>query len=91
MILAIIEKIITQMSNKNRIVEINCKNILILLYKMIFYINKRNLILYTENDIFLKKVIIFLSKFIENCNILYTKILFPIEDNRGKLLIKKDI
>ena len=88
MILAIIEKIITQMSNKNRIVEINCKNILILLYKMIFYINKRNLILYTENDIFLKKVIIFLSKFIENCNILYTKILFPIGDNRAKLLIE---
>ena len=87
-ILSIIEKIITQMDNKNKIVEINCKNILILLYKMFFYIKKQYLILYTENDIFLKNVIIFLSKFIENCNILYTKILFPIEDFRGKLLIE---
>ena len=88
MILAIIEKIMTQMDKKKRIVEINCKNLLILLYKMIFYIKKRHLILYTENDIFLKKVIMFLLKFIENCNILYTKILFPIENNRGKLLIE---
>ena len=36
----------------------------------------------------MKKLLFFLSKIIENCNILYTKILFPIEGSRGKLLIE---
>ena len=87
-VIILIEKIIPKMDkeNKNRIIEINCKNILILLYKMIFFINKRNYII--ENELFFKKIIIFLSQFIENCNILYTKILFPIEDARGKLLFE---
>ena len=87
----IIEKIVSKMNkeNKNRIIEINCKNVLILLYKMFFYIKKRNLVFYSENELFLKKeVIIFLNHFIDNCNILYTKILFPIDETRGKLLIE---
>ena len=63
-----------------RIIEINCKNILILLYQLVFYINKKNVILAQANEYFLKTVILFLFKFIENCNILYIKILFPIED-----------
>ena len=89
-IILIIEKIVSKMDkdNKNRIIEINSKNVLIFLYKMFFYVNKRSLILYTENELFLKKVILFLFQFIEHCNILYTKILFPIEEKRGKLLIE---
>ena len=88
-VIMIMEKIITRMEkNKNRIIEINCKNIIILLYKMYFFVNKRNLLLYTEKEIFLKKVIFFLSQFIEHCNLLYSKILFPIEYTRGKLLIE---
>ena len=89
-VIMMIENIINKMDkeNKNRIIEINSKNILILLYKMYFYVKKRNLILNSENGIFLKNVFLFLSKFIQNCNILYTKILFPIEDKRGKLLIE---
>ena len=65
----------------NRIIEINCKNILILLYKIVFFVSRRHLILSNENDLFLKNIILFLSKFIDKCNILYTKILFPIEEN----------
>ena len=88
-VIMIIEKIITRMKkDKNRIIELNCKNIIILLYKMFFFVNKRNILLYTENELFLKKVIFFLLQFIQHCNILYTKILFPIEDRRGKLLIE---
>ncbi len=85
-----IERIITKMSkeNKNRIIELNCKNILILLYKMIFLVKKRNLILYSENELFIKKVFLFLSQFMQHCNILYTKILFPIEESKSKLLIE---
>ena len=83
------EKILTRIEkDKNRIIEINCKNILILLYKMFFFVKKRNYILFPENDLFLKRVIFFLSQFIEHCNILYTKILFPIEDARCKLVIE---
>jgi len=85
-----IEKIITKMNkeNRNRIIELNSKNILILLYKMIFLVKKRNLILYSENDIFIKKVFLFISQFMQHCNILYTKILFPIEDSKSKLIIE---
>ena len=90
LVIMIIEKIIPKMNkeSKNRIIEINCKNLLILLYKMLFFVNKRNIILYSENELFIKKIILFLSQFIEHCNILYTKILFPIEDSRGKLLME---
>ena len=84
----ILDLIIKKMDNKNNTTEINSKNVLILLYKIIFFINKRHLILYTENKNFLKTVIVFLFKFIESCNILYTKILFPIETSRCKLLIE---
>ena len=55
---------------------------------MIFYIKKRCLISLTHNQLFIKAVLLFLSHFIENCNILYTKMLFPIEETRGKLLIE---
>ena len=89
-VVKMIEKITTKMNkeNKNRIIELNCKNILILLYKMIFYVRKRNLILFSENEIFLEKVILFLSNFIQHCNILYTKILFPIEESKSRLLME---
>ena len=90
-----IEKIVKRLDEKNinRIIEINCKNILILVYKIIFYVNKRNIILSSENESFLKSLILFISKSIDNCNILYTKILFPIEEvnpknSRRKLLIE---
>ena len=86
------EKLISRLEkDKNRIIEINCKNILILVYKMYFFVNKRNTLLYSQNQVFLKESFFFLTKFIEHCNILYTKILFPIEDSRdsrGKLLIE---
>ena len=55
---------------------------------MIFFVKKRNLILYSENNIFIKKVFLFLSQFMQHCNILYTKILFPIEESKSKLLIE---
>ena len=94
-IILMIEKVVKRIDEKqiNRIIEINCKNILILLYKIIFFVNKRNLILLSENDIFLKNISLFLYKFIDNCNILFTKILFPIEEinpknSKRKLLIE---
>ena len=94
-IIMIIEKMITKLieNKKNKVIEINCKNILILIYKIIFYVEKRNLILLPENESFAKKLILFISKFIDNCSIFYTKILFPIEDcnpknSKRKLLIE---
>ena len=71
---------------KNKIIEINCKNTLILLYKTIFFVNKRNKIL--ENELYIKEIFIFLSQIIDHSSIIYTRILFPIEDSRGKLLIE---
>ena len=45
-VIKMIEKIITKMrkENKNRIIELNCKNILILLYKIINFFRKINFI-----------------------------------------------
>ena len=73
-------------NEKNYIVEINCKNILILLFKTIFYVNKRNILL--ANDLFLKAFFLFISEIMDYCSIIYTKILFPIEIGKGKLLIE---
>ena len=73
-------------NEKNYIVEINCKNTLILLFKTIFYVNKRNILL--ENDLFLKALFLFISEIMDYCSIIYTKILFPIEIGKGKLLIE---
>ena len=94
-IILMIEKINKKLDEKkiDRIIEINCKNILILLYKIIFFINKKEVILYSENDLLVKNIILFISKFMDTCNILYTKILFPIEEvnpknSKRKLLIE---
>ena len=73
-------------NEKNKIIEINCKNTLILLYKTIFFVNKRSKIL--ENESFLKEIFTFLSQILDHSSILYTKILFLIDDSRGKLLIE---
>ena len=73
-------------NEKNIAIEINCKNALILLYKMIFYVNKRTTII--KNVLFLKTIYLFLSQVIDHCSIIYTKILFPIDESRGKLLME---
>ena len=87
----IMEKMTKRLEEKdiNRIIEINCKNILILLYKIVFFVSRRHLILMNENNLFLKNIIFFMSKFIDKCNILYTKILFPIEEISPKYSKKK--
>ena len=73
-------------NEKNYIVEINCKNTLILLFKTIFYVNKRNVLL--ENYLFLKTLFLFISEIMDYCSIIYTKILFSIDIGKGKLLIE---
>ena len=73
-------------NEKNKIIELNCKNTLILLYKTIFFVNKRSKIL--ENEAFLREIYTFLSHIMEHSIIIYTKILFLIDDSRGKLLIE---
>ena len=71
---------------KNKTIEINCKNTLILLYKTIFFINKRSKLL--ENERFFIQIFIFISQIMDYSSIVYTKILFLIDDSRGKLLIE---
>ena len=90
-IILIIQKLVKKIDDKNinRIIEVNCKNVLILLYKIIFFINKRDIILLPENELFLKSIILFLSKFMDNCNIFYIKMLFPIEEINPKISKRK--
>ena len=84
----IMEKINEKLSKKekNNKIEINSKNTLILLYKTIFYINKRNELL--KNETFIKAIFLFLSGIMDHSSIIYTKILFPIEESRGKILFE---
>ena len=61
-VIIIIDKLITRLEkDKNRIIEINCKNLLILIYKMYFFVNKRNILLYWQNEAFLKKLFFFIQ------------------------------
>ena len=73
-------------NEKNNIIEINCKNALILLYQTLFYVNKRYFIL--QNNLFIKTLFAFISEVIDHSSIIYMKILFPIETTRGKLLFE---
>ena len=73
-------------NEKNNIVEINCKNALILLYQTLFFVNKRNFVL--ENNLFIKTIFAFISEIIDHSSIIYIKLLFPIEATRGKLLFE---
>ena len=73
-------------NEKNNIIEINCKNELILLYQTIFFVNKRYYIL--ENNLFIKTIFAFISEVVDHSSIIYLKILFPIEATRGKLLFE---
>ena len=64
--------------NKLFIIEINNKNLLILIYKIFFYIPKRRIII--NNEKFLKIIYMYLSTFLSFNKLLYLKILFPIEE-----------
>ena len=76
----IIEKINNYNTSKNinLAFEINNKNLLILIYKMIFFVNKRKFLL--SNEIFRADIIIYLSTFWTKSDIFFYKILFPLED-----------
>ena len=79
---AIINEIKEENEEKNldklMVIELNNKNLLLLIYKIFFYIPKRKLILKNEN--FIKLIYIYLSTFLSSSKLLYIKILFPIED-----------
>ena len=68
--------------NKLMIIELNNKNMLLLIYRILFYIPKRNIIIKKED--FIKKIYIYLSTFLSYSKLLYIKILFPIEDKIEK-------
>ena len=67
--------------NKLIIMELNNKNLLLLIYKIIFYLPKRKIII--KNEKFIKNIYIYLSNFLSFSKLLYIKILFSIETNNG--------
>ena len=83
-VLNIIKYIIGKMNiydtskNMNLAFELNNKNLLILMYKMIFFINKREFLL--SSEIFTTDIILYLSTFWTKSNIFFYKILFPLEN-----------
>ena len=74
----------SERNKESKIVEFNNKNLLILIYKIIFYVTKREQII--NNDSFLKKLFAYLYKLISDSKIIYLKILFPIEDIDSELI-----
>ena len=63
--------------NKLIIVELNNKNLLLLIYKIIFYLPRRKKII--KNEKFIKNIFIYLSTFLSSSKLLYIKILFSID------------
>ena len=59
-------------------IELCHKNILLLIYKITFFIYKRKYLI--ENNIFIKQIVLYLSIFCNRENLLYLKVLFPIEE-----------
>ena len=70
-------------------IELCHKNILLLIYKITFFIYKRKYLI--ENNIFIKQIVLYLSIFCNRENLLYLKVLFPIEEKTesNKLYNKK--
>ena len=64
--------------NVNEKLEINNKNLLLLIYKITFFISKRKYLV--ENNTFIKPIVLYLSAFCNKKYLLYLKIIFPIED-----------
>ena len=64
--------------DKLMVIELNNKNLLLLIYKIFFYIPKRKLIIKSEK--FIKIIYIYLSTFLSFSKLMYIKVLFPIED-----------
>ena len=94
---ALMEKLIKYKSNNknsenDKIAEMNNKCLLILIYKIIFYVQKRDIII--SNNFFITKLISYLRKLLSESYIIYLKLLFPIEDgvsdnnSKKKLLIE---
>ena len=73
--------------NQTIIKELNNKNILILLYKILFYIPKRKFII--DNVNFIKCIYTYLDYYKSYSKLLFIKILFPIEDFQSTLFSKK--
>ena len=76
--------------DKPIIFEFNNKNLLLLLYKIIFYVTKRKILI--NNIQFINNIYKYLYFFLNNSKLLYLKILFPIGDNQSsfnkKLIIE---
>ena len=65
------------------IIELNAKNILILIYKLLFYMKNRE---YIINKIqFINNIYKFIDYYLSNTKFLFLKILFPIEEYQSTL------
>ena len=60
----------------NKIIEFNNKNLILLIYKITFYKNKRNYLI--QN---IKQILLYLYSFLSRTKFVFLKIIFPIEDS----------
>ena len=70
----------------NKVVEFNNKNLLLLIYKIIFYISKREFLI--KNKIFIKSIVLYLLTFVTRTKIIFLKLIFSIEETVGTNKIK---
>ena len=82
-----IDLVINDNLNKTIIKELNNKNILILIYKILFYIPKRKFII--DNVKFITCIYTYLDYYISNSKLLLIKTLFSIEDFQSSVFSKK--
>ena len=74
----------------NEKLELNNKSLLVLIYRIVFFISKRKYLI--ENNTLIKPIILYLSSYTSKIYLLYLKILFPIEDKTdSKLYFNKKL
>jgi hypothetical protein len=62
----------------NKVYEFNNKNSILLIYKITFYISKRQYLI--QNTIFIKSIVLYLITFLSRIKLVFLKLVFSIDD-----------
>ena len=64
----------------NKVYEFNNKNSILLIYKITFYISKRQYLI--QNTIFIKSIVLYLITFLSRIKLVFLKLVFSIDDTK---------
>ena len=71
---------INKSKKNNKVYEFNNKNLILLIYKITFYISKRQYLI--QNTIFIKSIVLYLITFLSRIKLVFLKLVFSIDDTK---------